>query len=451
MKYQSINPWSGEQLDSWPLMTELELDQILRESHDRYLHWCESSLDDRCALLLRLAERLQIRREDLARRITLEMGKPISESLAEIDKCIWVCTYYAENAQVFLQPQLIATDARESFVRFDPSGMIFGIMPWNYPFWQVFRYAVPNLVAGNVVLLKHASNVGGCALDIESLFLEAGFPPHCFSNLMIPHELVEKVIAHHGVSGITLTGSEKAGSTVAQLAGKHLKKSVMELGGSNAFVVMEDANLSQAVKEGVKSRMLNTGQSCIASKRFLVVEPLFEEFAHMFCEEVARLRKGDPMLERTQLGPMARVDLVEGLQKQIHNSVQLGAKILLGGEHSDAFHQPTVVTDVLPGMPLFEEETFGPVAALVRAHHDEHAFALAGQSRFGLGMTLFTRDLERAKKMARRAGDGAVFINTSVASDPRLPFGGTRMSGYGRELSRDGLLEFLNRKTVVIR
>jgi succinate-semialdehyde dehydrogenase/glutarate-semialdehyde dehydrogenase len=389
--------------------------------------------------------------DEFARMITMEMGKPIQEARAEIKKCAWVCAYYAQNATEFLADEIIESDAGKSFVRHEPIGGVLAIMPWNFPFWQVFRFAAPNLIAGNVGLLKHASNVFGCAQLIEKVFLMAGFPKGVFQNLMLDHAHIAHIISHAAVQGVTLTGSEAAGSSVAAIAGKYIKKTVLELGGSNAFIVWDDADIDEAVEKAVTARMLNCGQSCIAAKRFILLEGIYDEFVDKFKERVSQLKSGDPLLRETEIGPLARKDLADELHRQMNDAIAKGAKLLLGGNQKDAFHEPTVLGDVLPDMAVFKEETFGPLATMMKVKTIDEAFELANQSRFGLGVTVCTKNIQKALEMTAKVGDGAYFINELVKSDPRLPFGGTKYSGYGRELSKDGIMEFVNRKTVYVK
>ena len=383
--------------------------------------------------------------------ISLEMGKPIAESRAEVAKCALVCDYYADRAPEFLKPEVIETSAAESYVRFDPIGSVLAIMPWNFPFWQVFRFAAPTLIAGNTGLLKHAPNVFGSAITIEDIFRKAGFPEGVFQNLILHHDAIESVVAHKHVKAVTLTGSERAGVAVAQMAGKYLKKSVLELGGSNAFIVWDDADIDAAVQTGVAARMLNTGQSCIAAKRFIIVEKVYDEYVSKFTQAVEDLIAGDPLEEGTQVGPLARHDLADQLHRQIEESIKLGAILHSGGGQRGAFHEPTILGEVTPEMPAFNQETFGPLAAMIRAKDAEHAFALAEDSTYGLGVTICTTDIEMARVYVEKSSDGAVFINEGVKSDPRLPFGGTKCSGYGRELAKEGIVEFVNTKTVYVK
>ncbi|MFC2186094.1 NAD-dependent succinate-semialdehyde dehydrogenase [Fulvivirgaceae bacterium LMO-SS25] len=450
MTLKSINPYTGEQIASYKKHTEKELNEILDQSAEAYNKWKKVSIEERAKLMLKAAELLEKNESKYAKTITLEMGKPLSESIAEIQKCAWVCKYYAENAAEFLQSKTIETDAYKSYVRYDPQGTVFAIMPWNFPFWQVLRFAAPTLMAGNTALLKHASNVFGSATHIAELFVEAGFPKGVFQNLLIDHDQTEMVVKHRAVSAITLTGSEKAGSAVAALAGKYLKRSLLELGGSNAFIVAEDADIDKAIEIGLMARMRNNGQSCIAAKRFILVGNTYERFMPKFKEAVSKLKIGDPLEEGTQISVLAREDLAEDLEKQVKKSVEMGAEILIGGERKGAHYEPTILVNVQPGMPAFDEETFGPMAAIIQAATIDEAFELAAKSKFGLGLTLFSEDIEKAQSYADRVEDGAFFINELVKSDPRLPFGGTKISGYGRELSREGLLEFVNVKTVFV-
>lgn len=450
MKFESINPYSGETIATYQEHTREEISQKLLAADEAFHSWKDLSIAERSSLMHKAADVLTANAERYAKTITEEMGKPFTEAKNEVEKCAWVCEYYADNAESFLADEIIETDASESFVSYDPLGCIFAVMPWNYPFWQVFRFAAPALTAGNTAVLKHASNSYGSALLIEEVFEKAGFPEGVFQSLIMHHDKSEFVISHNAVKAVTLTGSEKAGMSVASIAGKNLKKTVLELGGSNAFIVAEDANIEQTVQIAVTARMQNTGQSCIAAKRFIVVGEASHTFVPAFVDAVKALKKGDPMEETTQLGPLARKDLAETLHQQIQKSVEKGAEILTGGNYKDAFHEATVLGKVSPGMPAFDEETFGPLAAVTEAASLEEAFDLAAKSKYGLGLTLCTSDVESARKYVHRVQDGAYFINQLVKSDPRLPFGGTKNSGYGRELSREGIREFVNKKTVYI-
>ena len=451
MEFKSINPHNGKELAVYKEQSEKEVKSVLEKSKTAFESWRDVAIEERCKLLVNAAGLLRKNVEKYARTMTLEMGKPISESRGEINKCAWVCEFYAENAERFLADEIIETDAHESFVSHDPIGTVLAIMPWNFPFWQVFRFAAPTLAAGNTGLLKHAPNVFGCATHIEELLLEAGFPNGAFQNLFIHHDKTERIISDDIVKAVTLTGSERAGKAVGELAGKYLKKSVLELGGNNAFIVLEDADMDRAVKTGITARMMNSGQSCIAAKRFILVGEAYNKFLPAFIEGVKAIKKGDPTDESTEIGPLARKDLANELHQQLKKSVKQGAKIELGGEQNEAFHEPTVLSGVKPGMSAFDEETFGPLAAIIRAKDVEEAFELAAMSKYGLGVSLFTSDIEKARRHIGKVPDGAFFINELVKSDPRLPFGGTGNSGYGRELSREGIHEFINKKTVYIK
>ena len=451
MEFKSINPFNGEQVGLYKTFNNTELNLKLQQSKSAFVSWRKIPLVERTNLMLKASQVLKDNREEYAKMITLEMGKPISEARGEIDKCAWVCTYYAENAVVFLQDENIATDAQQSFVRHEPIGAVLAIMPWNFPFWQVFRFAAPTLIAGNTGLLKHASNVSGCSKLIEEVFIKAGFPEGVFQNLIVHHDATEQIIAHDAVQAVSLTGSEGAGSAIGAIAGKYIKKTVLELGGNNAFIVWEDAAIDKAVEIAVVARMLNTGQSCIAAKRFILLEGIYDEFVQKFTEAVRKLKSGDPFLETTQIGPLARKDLADLLQKQIKDSIAQGAKLLYGGSQKGCYHEPTILGDVTSNMPVFREETFGPMAAMIKAKSIEEAFRLSEDSKYGLGVSIFTEDVEKALSMTSEISDGAVFINELVKSDPRLPFGGTKYSGYGRELAIDGIKAFVNRKTVYVK
>ena len=451
MEFKSINPYNGKIIATYTEFSEDHLDKILEKSRIAFESWRQVPIRERCKLLVNAGGVLRNNVDKYAETMTLEMGKPINEAKNEIFKCAWVCEFYADNAERFLADEIIETDASESFVSHDPIGTVLAIMPWNFPFWQVFRFAAPTLAAGNTGLLKHASNVLGCAKHIEELLIEAGFPDGVFQNLMMHHDKTERIISNDIVKAVTLTGSEQAGKSVGELAGKYLKKSVLELGGNNAFIVLEDADMDQAVKTGITARMMNSGQSCIAAKRFILVGDAYDKFLAAFIDGVKDIKKGDPMDESTEIGPLARKDLADELHEQLEKSVEQGAIIELGGKQHEAFHEPTILTRVKPGMPAFDEETFGPLAAIIRAKDVDEAFELATNSKYGLGVSLFTSDIENARRYIGKVPDGAFFINELVKSDPRLPFGGTGYSGYGRELSREGIHEFVNKKTVYIK
>jgi succinate-semialdehyde dehydrogenase / glutarate-semialdehyde dehydrogenase len=422
----------------------------INTAEEAFRYWKKASIAERISHIRNLKTTLHNHREQYATLITQEMGKPITQSLAEVDKCGLLCEYYTENATAFLQTKHIQTDAHESFVTYEPLGVLLGVMPWNFPFWQVFRFAIPSIIAGNTVLVKHASNVPQSAQSIEALFIESGFPIGIYQNLHIPSDKVSEVIAHPEVKAVSLTGSEAAGSAVAAQAGKLLKKSVLELGGSNAFIVCEDANLDKVVALAVNARMQNAGQSCIAAKRFLIQESIFDVFTEKYKTAVSQLKTGDSMDPKTQIGPLARLDLAEDLEKQVNKSVTMGAKVVLGGKRKDAFYEPTILTNITTEMPVFKEETFGPVAALLSFKTIDEAITISNQSEFGLGVSIFTENINLIKTKIADFNEGAVFINEMVKSDPRLPFGGLKKSGYGRELSEEGIKEFVNTKTVVI-
>jgi len=454
MAYQTINPATGEVLQDFDSWNNEQLETALAQVAAASPGWAQTDLAERCALLRRMAEVLRNQKETLAQLVTLEMGKLISESRAEVEKCISGCEYYAEQAPRFLADEVIETDASKSLVAYQPLGTVLAVMPWNFPLWQVFRFIAPTLAAGNTGLLKHASNVPQCALAIEQIVDEAGFPQGVFRTLMINASEVAQVIADPRVHAVTLTGSEPAGRQVAACAGENLKKSVLELGGSDAFVVLADADLDLTVGQAVASRYLNAGQSCIAAKRFVVVDEIAEEFVSRFTTAVAGLNAGDPADEQTTLAPMARTDLCDEIHKQVEASVQAGANVVIGGnpvEGSGAFYEATILDQVEPGMAAYDEELFGPVAAVIRARDEVHALSIANSSRFGLGGSVWTQDVEKGEQFARQLQSGSAFVNGMVKSDARLPFGGIKASGYGRELSHHGMREFVNVKTIWVK
>jgi len=454
MKLESLNPASGELIAAYDEMSPEQVDEALVGCHNAFLEWSRTDFSDRAELLTRVGDLLRERRDELAELMTREMGKPISQARAEVDKCAWVCDYYAENAETFLSPEVIETDAAKSYVCFEPLGVVLAVMPWNFPFWQVLRFAAPALMAGNTAALKHASNVQGCALAIESLFRKAGYPDGAFRTLVLGSRSASVAIEHPRVQAVTLTGSTPAGRKVAALAGSLLKKTVLELGGSDPYVILEDADLEMAVAACVTGRMLNTGQSCIAAKRFIVPDVVREEFENRLVELMRRQKVGDPMQDETEVGPMARADLRGELHDQVQRSLQAGARCLLGGdvpEGPGAFYPPTVLTNVTAGMPAYEEELFGPVAAVIPVADEEEAIRAANDTAFGLGAAVFTRNAARGEEIAaKRLQAGSCFVNAFVKSDPRLPFGGIKGSGYGRELGSFGIREFVNIKTVYV-
>jgi len=412
--------------------------------------WQENSISERVTYLKNLQRVLLKNKETYARLITTEMHKPITQAIAEVEKCALLCDYYLENAESFLETKKIKTENSESYVSYEPLGVVLGVMPWNFPFWQVFRFAVPTLTAGNTVVVKHASNVPKCANIIQTIFEEAGFPKGCYQNLPIPSNKVAEVIANSIIKAVSLTGSEQAGIAVATEAGKHLKKCVLELGGNNAFIILEDANLEKAVATAVNARMQNAGQSCIAAKRFLVQESIHDAFVSQFKAAVEKLKTGNLMDIDTQIGSLARVDLAEEIEIQVKKSIAMGAQLILGGNRNEAFFEPTILTKVTSEMPVFKEETFGPVAAITSFKTLDEAITFSNQSDFGLGVSVFTQNIDLIKTKISAFNEGAVFINEMVKSDPKLPFGGIKKSGYGRELAEDGIKEFVNVKTVVI-
>ncbi len=448
---RSVNPDTEEVMATFEPATSEQIEQTLSDAQATYRRWRLTSFAERTALMQQAAAYLRAHRARLAGLITAEMGKPIVEAEAEIDKCAWNCAFYAEHAERFLQDEPHASSARESYVAFTPLGTILAIMPWNFPFWQVIRFAAPALMAGNTAILKHASNVPQCALALAEVFAASGFPKGAFQSLLVPGSAVTPLIEDRRVAAVTLTGSDEAGSQVAAAAGRVTKKTVMELGGSDPFIVLADADLDAAVATAVRSRYQNAGQSCIAAKRFIVVEQVFEAFQERFVDVIQALRIGVPTDRSTQLGPLAREDLRDSLEQQIRRSTDQGAKILVGGRRRPGrgyYFMPTVLTDVKPAMPASCEEVFGPVAALMKVHSTEEAIRVANDSPYGLGANLWTADLARARGLARDIEAGQVFINGMVASDPRLPFGGVKRSGYGRELSEYGIREFVNIQTV---
>ncbi len=455
MPMDVMNPATGEMIKTYDTLSVGEVSDIIGKADEAHALWRGTTFAHRGHLLKRAAQVLRDNVDEYAELMALEMGKPIIEGRAETLKCAWVCDYYADNAEGFLTSEYIDTDASKSFVSFQPLGVVLAVMPWNFPFWQVFRFAAPALMAGNAGILKHASNVPGCALAIEDVFKKAGFPANIFRTLLIGSEMVDRVIEHPSVRAVTLTGSTPAGKAVAAKAGSVLKKTVLELGGSDPYVVLEDADLEATVASCVVSRLLNSGQSCIAAKRFIVVEKVLRTFEELFVKKMAAQKMGDPLDETVNIGPQARHDLRDDLHRQVDESVNMGAKCLLGGEipsGKGAYYPPTVLANVKKGMPAYDEELFGPVAAIIPVKDEAEAIKVANDSIFGLGAAIFSRDVTRAQQLAEKEIQaGSCFVNTFVKSDPRLPFGGIKESGYGRELSHFGIKEFVNIKTVYIK
>ncbi len=457
MFFETVNPFSGDTIKRYKYCEQNEILEAIEKAHKEFLTWEKTNYEHRSKLINNVANILVKNKDEYAQIMSMEMGKPISVSIGEVEKCAVLCKYYAEHAEGFLKPETINTDASNSFITFEPLGIIFAVMPWNFPFWQVFRYAVPALLAGNGCLLKHAPNVPECALAIERIFRDAGFPDNIFTSVFVDIPLVETIISHPSVKGVTLTGSERAGSSVASLAGKYLKKTVMELGGSDPYIILEDADMDTAVDTCVTSRLINSGQTCISAKRFIVVESRLDEFTKLFIEKMGKVEFGDPMDEKTQYGPMARRDLCDNLHRQVEDSIKLGAKCLFKGKIPDknpagTFYPVIVLSNVREGMPAYDEELFGPVSVIYSAKDEEDAIRIANDTPYGLGAAVFTTDTERGTRIAaKKLNAGLCFVNDFVKSDPRLPFGGINRSGYGTELSTYGIKEFVNIKTVSVK
>jgi succinate-semialdehyde dehydrogenase / glutarate-semialdehyde dehydrogenase len=453
MAIETINPATGERVQSFAALTAREIDERLDAAHRAFLSWRLVPIGERVQVLRRAAELLEARKAEYGRLMTIEMGKPIKAGVDEAAKCATACRYYAEHAEEFLADEMISSTHERGFAAFQPIGVVLAVMPWNFPFWQVIRFAAPALAAGNVGLLKHSSNVPQCALALEQLFIDAGAPGGAFQTLLIGSEPVAGIIADDRVAAVTLTGSEAAGASVAAAAGKAIKKSVLELGGSDPFIVMPSADLDAAVKTAVTARTINNGQSCIAAKRFIVAEPIADAFTERFVQRMRSLEIGDPLLESTQIGPLATRKIRDDLHDQVMRSVAAGATIATGGRPRDGagwYYEPTVLVNVSPSTPAFREETFGPLAVIVRARDLDHAIELANDSRFGLASSVWTSDEAETDRFVRDLAAGSVFVNAMVASDPRFPFGGIKKSGYGRELGEFGIREFVNIKTVRI-
>ena len=451
MPMQSINPLTNEVIREFEEHTDAQIEEVLQKADATYYQWRKTSFEERSPLMHAAADVLRNNKAKYAQTMTDEMGKTRKEAMAEVEKCALCCDYYAENAAQFLADEPLKIDQGEAYIAYDPIGAVLAVMPWNFPFWQVIRFAAPNLMAGNVGLLKHASNVPQCALALQEVFREAGFPEGCFQSLLISSKKVDGILGDRRIRAATLTGSEVAGSKVAAKAGQELKKTVLELGGSDPFIVLADADLEKAAATAVKARMINCGQSCIAAKRFIVLEEVYEQFMDIFVKTMSDLKQGDPNEEGVDYGPMAREDLADQLLEQTRKSIDKGAELLLGGDRPDkqgAFFNATILGNVKPGMPAYDEELFGPVASVFKVKDEEEAILIANDSPYGLGGCVWTQDIEKGKRMVRQVESGAVYINKMTASHPALPFGGVKLSGYGRELSHLGIREFVNQKTV---
>ena len=451
MTVTSINPATNEQIETFPTLTKNEVVDAIEQAETAYQSWRKTSIAQRKEVLLKFAGLLRADRKSLARLITLDMGKRISESESEIEYCAKITEFYANGAEEFLADQPMDLVDANAYLHHEPLGVLLGVMPWNFPFYQVVRFATPNIMAGNTVLMKHASNVPQCAAAIAELFVSCELPDGVYTNLFIPSEFVEVIIADKRVRGVSLTGSEKAGAAVAALAGKYIKKSVLELGGNDPFIVLEDADLEKTIESAVKGRMVNAGQSCVAAKRFIVVRAIADEFLEGFKEAMSNLKMGDPMDEETTLSPLSTEDAAVKLQKQVQATIDAGATVLLGGDRPDrkgAYFNPTILTDVTPDMPTYDQELFGPVATVYVVDDEEAAIELANDSSYGLGGSVYTKDIARGRRVAERIETGMMFVNQPTKSQAELPFGGIKNSGYGRELSHLGILEFVNKKLI---
>ncbi len=454
MQLDSINPKNNQSINSFDVHSNNQVNLIIEKANNAYLEWKNTQLSFRISCLDDISQYLRDRSKEYGTLMADEMGKPLSQGIAEIEKCAWICDYYRQNAPDFLSPKNIETDNYKSFISFQPIGLVLGVMPWNFPFWQVFRFAIPSLTAGNGAILKHASNVQGCASAIENCFLDAGFYENIFSNLCIPGSQVNTVIENPNVAAVTLTGSTPAGKAVAKKAGECLKKTVLELGGSDPYVIFDDADINLAADACIAGRILNTGQSCIAAKRLIVTKRNEAEFIEKLKNKLSLKIMGDP-LDDVDIGPMVSMSAREEVNDQVQRTIEAGANLILGGEIPDSkgsYYPLTMLTEVKPGMPAFDEEIFGPVYTVIAAEDDDHAIELANQTEFGLGSAIFTQNIEKGEKIAKtKMQSGACFVNDFVKSDPRLPFGGIKMSGYGRELSDYGMMEFVNIKTIVVK
>ncbi|KOY85168.1 succinate-semialdehyde dehydrogenase [bacterium 336/3] len=452
MTFESRNPFTEELITSFESLKTSQIEQKLTLAKQAYASWKNIPFDKKSTLFFRVSEILEKNKEQYAQLITVEMGKVIREARAEIEKCAMLCRYYAENAEKHLVDEIVATEGTKSYIRFEPLGAVFAVMPWNFPFWQAFRFAIPSLMAGNVAFLKHAPNVPQCALAIENIFLQAGFEEGVFQNLFLEITDVESIIASDIVQAVTLTGSERAGSQVASLAGKYLKKTVLELGGSDAFVVLADADLDITIPNARLSRMINMGQSCIAAKRFIVEEDIYESFLQKFIDSFKKLQFGNPLEESSDYACLARPDLAKNIENQVQRSIEQGANMILGNSKANkAFFEPTILTNITPHMLVFNEELFGPVASVIVVQDENEAIQLANRSVYGLGASVWTKDLEKGEKVAQQLEAGSCFVNAIVKSTPLLPFGGIKRSGYGRELSIAGIREFVNMKAIFVK
>ena len=454
MPIEAVNPATGEVIKVYDEMTPEQAAAAVVEAHDAWRSWRRTPFAERATPMKRAASILRDRKDEFAKLMALEMGKPLKQGVAETEKCAWACDYYADAAEAHLAVEAVKTDASKSYVAFDPLGVVLAVMPWNFPFWQVFRFAAPALMAGNAGVLKHASNVPGCALAIEEVFVQAGFPKNLFRTLLVGSRQVKAIIEHPLVRAVTLTGSTPAGKAVAAQAGAVIKKTVLELGGSDPYIVLEDADLDLAVNTCVTSRLINSGQSCVNAKRFIIVEPLADAFTERLVAAMGAKKVGNPLDAGTEIGPQARTDLRDELHQQVVDSVAKGATLKLGGEippGKGSFYPPTVLVGVKKGMPAYDEELFGPVASVIRARDEAECVRIANDTIFGLGAAVFTKDIARGERVARELEAGCTFINTLVASDPRLPFGGIKEAGYGRELGSYGIKEFVNIKTVYVK
>ena len=455
MAIESINPLNGERIRTYQEYSDSQVNNKINQTYKAWQSWKMTPFIQRTGYMNMAADVLRKRKNELARLMAVEMGKPLKAGIAEVEKCADVCEYFAINAARFLEDETVKTDASKSFVTFQPLGIVLAIMPWNFPFWQLFRFLAPALMAGNCGLLKHASNVPGCALAIESIIKEAGFPPHVFQTLLVGSDAIDGILENEKIMAVTLTGSTAAGKKVAEKAGSLLKKTVLELGGSDPYIILEDADVELAAETCVNSRLINSGQSCIAAKRFIVVKKAEKQFVELFTKKMASKKMGDPLNEQTDIGPQARKDLRDDLHKQVVKSISQGARCILGGEipqGENAFYPPTILTSVKKGMVAYQEELFGPVASIITARDEKQAIEIANDTNFGLGSAIFSKDLKRAETIAAKQLEaGSCFVNAMVKSDPRLPFGGIKNSGYGRELGLYGIKEFVNIKTVYIK